>query len=125
MKLFIFCVIITLLINTSCSEIDRSSNLVFKSYELELGTIKFDSTYYVRYTAYNFSRKKINIDTITASCGCTVVSTNKKEIAPGDSSIISIQFSPIDTGNFRKNIVIKSDGDSIFSVVYFAGHVCK
>lgn len=40
----------------------------------------------------NESQKKLNINDITTSCGCTVSQVKKKALLPGESTFIEVQF---------------------------------
>lgn len=114
-----------LIIIASCSSPEKKAKLVVTRPAVDLATIRFDSTYNIRYTLVNTGNKELVVDTVSASCGCTIPESTKFRIKPADSASLLITFKPVDSGAFDKKLVIKSNTDSTFTVVSFYGTIQK
>lgn len=121
--------LLILLIGITCSCSSTGNNdkpiLFVRNKAQDLGTINFDSTKVISFSLYNQGKAKLEIDSVSASCDCTVPNFVKKSIAPGDSSVLIINYKPVDTGSFSKAIVIKSNVDSTFTIIRFSGTAIK
>jgi hypothetical protein len=116
----IFC-----LTHVSCYYENEKPELLVLNNIIDLARIKYDSNYTLRYSLLNNGSKVLIIDTASSSCGCTVPFISKKEIQPGDSAILTVSYKPADTGYFNKKVVIKSNIDSVFTIVSFIGKAVK
>lgn len=122
-KLIIALLIICSLGFNACLKITKKKPKIKFTYEqIDLGDIKIDSSYNLYFNIINAGNSNLNIDTATASCGCTNIKFKTKNIMPGDSTRMIVTFTPPDTGRFYKNIILKSNIDSAFSILYFYGH---
>ena len=90
-----------------------------------LPDVKLDSTYTIAFQLINNGGANLLIDTVTASCGCSVPTIDRKQLPPRDTALLLVSFKPPDTGAFDKKIVIKSNIDSLFSIVSFTGTAKK
>ncbi len=90
-----------------------------------LGSIDFDSTRIIPFTLYNAGDKDLMIDSVSASCDCTVPDFVKRTIHPKDSTVLLISYKPVNIGDFEKAVVIKSNIDSSFTVIRFSGRAIK
>jgi Protein of unknown function (DUF1573) len=119
----------SLLFIAGCSTADERTkskpNLYIPVKDVNLSTIRFDSSCHISYQLVNTGDAILKIDTATASCGCTIPVMMKKEINPADTGLLVVEYNPVDTGNFNKKVVIKSNIDSSFSIVSFYGTVQK
>jgi hypothetical protein len=88
----------------------------------DLGTIKHGEKYIIKYKIKNIGKSTLQIDSAMSSCDCTVANISKKEILPNDYYLMEVEFTPVDTGFFDKKVVIKSNVDSVFSIVSFKGY---
>jgi hypothetical protein len=125
MKLIQF-IILFLFIN-ACSRVDKSFKpiLTVNKISKNLGKVSFDSSTTISYTINNVGNAPLIIDTITVSCECTIPSFIKKSILPNDSAILNITYKPLNTGEFNKAVIIKSNIDSIFTILKFNGLAIK
>ncbi len=118
-------IIVSALIFFSCKSKDKKPELFIPTQKINLDKIKFDSTYIILYRLINKGNAVLIIDTASSSCDCTVPAITKKNIPPGDSCLLTVQYKPVDTGLFDKKVVIKSNIDGSFSVVSFNGRAIK
>lgn len=125
MKKYFFLFIIYIFMGFACEKKIKKAGLFTPIHSIDMGSIKFDSTYKLNYTLLNKGNANLIIDTATAGCGCSTPSIHKKMIIPGDSTLLVVTFKPADTGLFIKKIVVRSNVDSIFSIVSFNGRAIK
>lgn len=109
------------LVSFGCSATSQYPKLVITPQIQDLGEINHDSTYTVKFQLKNVGSKILIIDTITSSCGCTVPKLYTHNLTPFEATILLVEFKPIDTGAFKKAIIIKSNTDSNFSILSFKG----
>ena len=120
MKIYLFLIIACILV--SCMDSSPTvSKLEVETTMIDLGTIDFDSSYQIQYVIHNSGTADLLIDTITSSCGCSLPAISKKNIRPKDTALVSVKFKPVDKGEFNKSLVIKSNTDSMFTVLQFKG----
>ena len=118
----ILLILVLLVILASCSEKNYSPPQLLVHHPLQdIGSIKFDSVYHLTYVVENSGQQELVIDTITSSCGCSLPFVSKKNIQPSDTTLITVTYKPVDKGRFQKSLVIKSNTDSVFSVLSFKG----
>ena len=121
MKILLYGLLI-MMINIRCrDQVVLKPVLVVKNRSLEMGTIKFDSAYNLDFEIKNAGGASLVIDTVTSSCGCSVPSLNKKVLNPLEEGKISVTYKPVDPGKFEKSLVIKSNSDSVYTVLKFKG----
>lgn len=108
-----------------CKDENKKPGLFIARKVINLNEIKFDSTYTISYSLVNTGNEALLIDTASSSCDCTVPVIGKKNVLPGDSTFLTVMYKPVDTGFFNKKVVIKSNIDSVFSVVSFTGKAVK
>lgn len=106
------------------TEIKKPGLLIVPSTRV-LQEVKLDSSYTIAYQLINTGGASLLIDTVTASCGCSVPTIDRKQLLPLDTALLLVSFRPPDTGAFDKKIVIKSNIDSLFSIVSFTGTAKK
>ena len=92
---------------------------------VDMGMVSMDRSYLVSYSLINKGASDLLIDTLTSSCGCSEPVVDKKKISPLDSASLQVTFKPNGYGRFSKSIVIKSNIDSVFFVLYLKGEVAK
>lgn len=110
-----------LIILAACHTKTRKAQLTITNPAIDLSEVQLDSTYYVRYSMHNTGDAELVVDTVSASCGCTIPDKTKYTIRPADSASLIVNFKPPEPGAFEKKIIIKSNTDSTFTVVSFYG----
>ena len=70
----------------------------------EYGTIRKGSTNQAVFTFVNTGNHPMIIYRVSASCGCTSVDWEKRPVEPGQTTAISVEMTPDETGHFRKTI---------------------
>ena len=85
----------------------------FAETEFDFGNVIMGEKVSHRFTFKNIGGKDLLIDNVISSCGCTVVSYDKKPIATGDESFIEVSF---DSEGYRglqmKQVEVYSNCDS-------------
>lgn len=109
----------------SCKATPGKARLKISNPAVNLSTVRLDSSCTIRYTMINTGEGPLIIDTVTASCGCTMPAITRYTIQPMDSAELTVKFKAPDTGAFNKKVVIKNNTDSVFTVVSFYGTAKK
>ena len=107
-------------VTITCNSVKyKKPQIKVENSNINLGTIDIDSTYDVKFRIFNIGSQQLIIDTVSVSCDCSVPSFNKRKVQPHTSIDLIIKYSPVDEGEFKKVIIIKSNIDSIFTVLKF------
>lgn len=57
-------------------------------------------------------------------CGCTTATYPQKEIAPGDTSCINVNFDPVNrNGGFKQRVTILLSGPSRCNTLFIKGRI--
>jgi hypothetical protein len=83
---------------------------------------------YHKFTFTNNGSSAVSVDTVEASCGCTVPLWQKTAIAPGESSMIKLVYYPYKRpGAFTKSATIRvsSNGEQAVRFVNIKGNVVR
>jgi len=88
-----------------------------------LGVISINDTTKVDFRIYNTGDALLKIDSVSASCDCTIPNFVKRNIEPNDSADLVVSFAPLAGGDFEKAIVLKSNIDSVFTILKFFGTI--
>jgi Protein of unknown function (DUF1573) len=93
---------------------------------LNLGNIKMGDSIKVKLKVFNQGNDTLKIANIGVSCGCTAASIDKKEILPGDSSLLHLTYDNTkssDSGYMFKSIVIRNNSSETFKILRIAGNI--
>ena len=126
MKLYLPSILLFLILG--CSKENNSSkttNAILKLPEkiFDFGKISQKDTINHRFELINNSEVPLTIRNVSASCGCTVPSWDKEPIAPSKKGFINITYIPNSSGQINKSIVVETNTDSVFNVLYLKGFV--
>jgi mono/diheme cytochrome c family protein len=91
----------------------------------DLGNILTDSQAVHTFQLYNVGGKKLQIDKVDTSCGCTVVDISKKSIPPGGFTSLKVTLdTSIKLGRVKKTIsVFSNDPNQPVLKLYLKGNV--
>jgi hypothetical protein len=70
----------------------NAPNLSFNGVLYDFGTVKKGQVLSIDFPFANIGGADVNIRSIKTNCACTIAKVGKKDIKPGDSSSISVQF---------------------------------
>jgi hypothetical protein len=119
-------VICTIIALVSCKGTNSSKPILeVENRVLNMGTIHLDSSYGITYRMKNAGQADLIIDTVSSSCECTVPHSSKRIVQPSDTFAILVTYKPVDPGRFNKSVVVKSNIDSVFTVLSFRGTIIK
>ena len=91
--------------------------------EIELTDLQSSKTSKVSFTLKNTGDKPLLINTVDASCGCTVPLWEKQPVKPGDSTIIDVEVTPESIGYFHKTITVYCNVENDFVQLSVRGMV--
>ncbi|MBJ2175766.1 DUF1573 domain-containing protein [Aureibaculum sp. A20] len=126
--LFIGC--ISLSINaqeeTTATKVDPNApKFKFATKNVDYGSIEknADGVRLLKFT--NVGKSPLIISRVTGSCGCTVPSTPKEPIMPGQTGEIAVKYDTNRVGQIAKSITITSNADRPKIVIPVRGNVKK
>lgn len=79
---------------------------IFQKNLVDLGEIKLDNSYEVRFPFTNRSEGLLMIKEVKATCGCTVPQWSKEPLSEDRSSELIVLFKPIARGYNQKSIMV-------------------
>jgi hypothetical protein len=96
-------------IGSSASDTGKAV-IVFNSYEHDFGQVKEGERVACIFTFTNTGTTSLVLNSVVASCGCTVPKFSGKPVAPGKIGSIEVKFDTTDkNGKQTKAIVVKSN----------------
>ena len=123
--LFYFLLLFTMI---ECNQDKKSSNankaiLKLIEKEFDFGEISRTDTINHRFEFSNTGEIPLIIKNVSTSCGCTVPRWHKESILSTKKGFIEIEYVPNSIGQINKSIVVETNTDSSFTVVYLKGVV--
>lgn len=117
--------------NSENAEIKEKESVVevaqisFSRSKVNIGKFKSGSSQNIEFYAKNIAQTPLLIDTMQASCACTVGKFPKNPILKNDSGLIVVTFNPKSGvyGYFEKNIVVSANTKPNFSVLTIEGEI--
>ncbi|MBI9064610.1 MAG: DUF1573 domain-containing protein [Marinilabiliaceae bacterium] len=96
-KVFIFCIIATLVIGCNTSLKSKYSGtgqgvLVFEKEMHNFGQVNYGDILGVSFKCYNQGCESVIINKVILGCGCTEVNYSKEPLEPGDSLYLEVVF---------------------------------
>jgi hypothetical protein len=119
-------VLLCLLISVSYCQL-LGPKIVFQEKEYDFGTVVQGERAKHNFVITNDGDDTLKISNVHASCGCTAALPDKKELLPGESTNIKVEFNSTGrSGSQVKYITVKSnDKDNPEFVLKFYGEVVK
>lgn len=92
---------------------EKTAVFSFAEKSFDFGDVKEGAMVSHTFTYKNTGNDTLRIDNIVSSCGCTVVNSYQKTVAPGKSSSITIDFNSAGKmGVINKTVTILSNAKS-------------
>lgn len=107
----------------SCNKHKDYSILKVDKHLIQLDTIKLKDTIIKRIKLANIGKEKLHLLKIEANCGCTIVDFKDSILNPNEFTFLNIRIIPENKGLFKKNVVIKSNTEDIFTIIDILGQV--
>ncbi len=99
-------------------------DLVLKETFYDFGKIPQSKPVYHEFVIVNEGKEPLQLNTVTATCGCTTPEWSREPIAPGKSALIKVGFNAAAEGPFEKYVNITYNGDKT-KVFTIKGNVWK
>lgn len=97
----------------TAAELTNAPKLIFKETTHDFGNMRKNSVSNAQFEFTNTGNTSLNIRAIKPNCGCTIISLEKYDFAPGESGKIEVQFDATGRkGTQQKSIVIFSNDPS-------------
>jgi len=123
----ISCLFLALLACKNTKKIDKetktSAKILFNEKSHDFGFISLKDSIEHDFVIENIGEVPLIIQSVKASCGCTVPGWSSKPILPLAKSVVKVKFKPKDKGVVNKSIVLQANTDSMFHVFYLKGNV--
>lgn len=87
------------------------AGMVFENEVIDYGTIAHNSDGKRQFVFTNNGTKPLIITNAQGSCGCTVPTTPKEPIAPGQKGIIGVKYATDRVGSFTKTVTVSSNAE--------------
>ncbi len=87
----------------------EGAGMVFENETIDYGTIQQHSNGEREFVFTNNGNKPLIITSTQGSCGCTVPTTPKDPIEPGQKGVIGVKYATDRVGPFTKNVTVKSN----------------
>lgn len=87
------------------------AGMVFENEVIDYGTIAHNSDGKRQFIFTNNGTKPLIITNAQGSCGCTVPTTPKEPIAPGQKGIIGVKYATDRVGSFTKTVTVSSNAE--------------
>jgi Protein of unknown function (DUF1573) len=95
----------------------EGAGMVFENETIDYGTINKNAEGKREFVFTNNGTEPLIITTAQGSCGCTVPTTPKDPIAPGDKGVIGVKYDTSRVGAFTKTVTISSNAEGMPSKV--------
>lgn len=99
-------------------------DLVLKESFYDFGKIPQSKPVFHEFVILNEGKQPLQLNTVTATCGCTTPEWSREPIAPGGSAMIKVGFNAAAEGPFEKYVNITYNGDKT-KVFTIKGNVWK
>ena len=111
-------------VNTDSSQTNTKTNISV-SKKIDVGKIAIKDSIFIKIPIINQGPSVLKIDSVVASCGCTITKLQKKEAAVKDSIIIDLKYvdNSHSSGFIDKSIVIVANTNEEFHVVHILGEI--
>ncbi|WMW77689.1 DUF1573 domain-containing protein [Flavobacterium sp. 20NA77.7] len=108
----------------SCKEVEESAIIEVQK-EINFGTIHSNESVSKVFKIKNISTTNLIIKNIKTSCGCTVAKLSDSIINPNDKVELKVKFvaSKEKIGKIKNSIVVESNTNPVFTVLYLKGNV--
>lgn len=125
MKQFLF-LIVSFFIFTQCASTQKTGNQGFlhcPQNNYSFGTLAFAAPAEHKFMCINTGTQALKIINIRTTCGCTIPQWDKNEIAPGDTTYVTIQYDSRRSGEFLKEIIVYPNTKQKELSLYVSGKV--
>lgn len=121
LQLFIVCAVLL----TASAATAQKAQIVFDNLEHDFGTFKeSDGVQTATFKFTNKGTEPLVINTVRASCGCTVPKWTNAPIAPEGSGEIQVSYNPANRpGSFNKSVLVMSNAQNSTLVLRVTGQV--
>jgi hypothetical protein len=105
--------------------IDTKASINWKETIYDFGQIKQDIPVTAEFEFENTSLVPLIINSVRATCGCTVANYPKEPVQPGKSAIISVRYNARNPGHFTKTVFVSSNTGEGDTQLVITGEVVK
>jgi len=96
-------------VETPKTPVVEGAGMVFENETIDYGTVPHNADGKREFVFTNNGNKPLIIESTQGSCGCTVPTTPKEPIQPGQKGVIGVKYATDRVGQFTKTVTIKSN----------------
>lgn len=101
------------------------SKVTWNITEYDFGQVEYGTPVYCTFVMTNVSNEPVIIDNVRTSCGCTAPFWTEKEVMPGDTSHVVMEYDAHDKGDFYRWVRVFISGQRRPERLYVQGSVKK
>lgn len=120
-----FAVLGTVALLLSCKNEIPKPIMVLETETVLLDTLTVNTETEHNILIRNEGNANLEIQKIESSCGCTIGKINDSILKPNTSTQFSFLVTPEYTGDFSKNMVIRSNDEKVFHIIKIKGFVIE
>lgn len=111
--------------NLTKEELKNAPHIAFEESSYDFGKVSQNTKVKHQFVFTNTGKRKLILRKIDASCGCTVVKPEKKELSPGASSSLTVVFKTGNRSGHQNKMVtvISNDPENPVERLYLRGKV--
>jgi hypothetical protein len=103
----------------------KLTTISVKTTEIKLSNLQAGKTSKASFTLKNTGKQPLLINSVDASCGCTVPSWEKQPVKSGETAKIDVEVTPTSAGYFHKTITVYCNIADNFVILSLKGTVTE
>lgn len=113
--LFFLYIVLTISLFSSCN--NKNAKLELSEKSLDFGKLVLGDTINRKVYIKNKGTASLIISKLEASCNCSIAKIQDNIVQINDSTYFDLIILPLDLGEFKKEVVIKSNDPEIFHII--------
>ncbi|ULC59982.1 DUF1573 domain-containing protein [Flaviramulus sp. BrNp1-15] len=122
-KVLFFIILLSSCKDKVANKYELITEIKIENNEINFGEISITDTLFKTIRVKNTGKNLLVIDSIGASCGCTIVNYDKAPRKFNEIVELSLRFIPYEKGQVNKSIIIDANTDPPFNILYLKGEV--
>lgn len=106
---FPFVMFFGLMLSAQTVQPEPKDSIIFEKLEYDYGTIEKGADGTCEFVFTNKGKSPLVLNTVRATCGCTVPEWPREPIAPGEKGVIKVKYNTNIAGTFNKSVTVMSN----------------
>jgi TolA-binding protein len=113
-----------ILAKEAAKKVETQTTIQFESIEINFGEVKEGTTVSKIYKLKNTGKKRLMIEKVEGSCGCTVAEWPRYPVEPGENAEIKVNFNTLGKrGDQDKSITVTANTEPALTILRIKGKV--